>query len=378
MNKYTVIIIGGGPTGAMCGIELQKAGVSTCIIDRAVFPRDKLCGGLLTKKTLDLLGKSCQEIPPEEFVIDKTDSVKLYYRNEKVIEFTSRIPFYFTDRKILDHVLIKHYQKLGGTVYENTKISLEKIDNEFNTLKLNNESLRYEVLVGAYGCGNLFTRWISKDPRYTFCIEGKVGKDPTEKNIEIYFGLIRRGYGWNFPKKDHLAIGIGGENDKRNVRDVFNAFIREVTPKDVFSIHGAPVPSGRLVNFKKLRSNLLLVGDAAGFIDPITGEGIYYALLSGKVAADSILQATRAEDPHYRDIYLANIRKIRKNITYAYFLKAILYNSFVLKHFMHFIRKHHSFALFYIEEIVSQYKYGYKDFMWHYLRERFGRGKRWE
>ena len=69
MQSYDVLIIGGGPAGAMTGIELQKKGFSTCIIDKASFPRTKLCGGLLTQKSMDLVTRHCPGLDPEDFIV---------------------------------------------------------------------------------------------------------------------------------------------------------------------------------------------------------------------------------------------------------------------------------------------------------------------
>jgi hypothetical protein len=68
---------------------------------------------------------------------------------------------------------------------------------------------------------------------------------------------------------------------------------------------------------------------------------------------------------------------MRKNIRHAYVLRSILYNPFILKHFMRFIRRHRSFALYYVEEMVSQYRYRYGDFVFYYLKRRFLKGERW-
>ncbi|MDD5507339.1 MAG: FAD-dependent monooxygenase [Bacteroidales bacterium] len=372
MHKYTVIIIGGGPAGAVCGIELQRAGISTCILDKAAFPRDKLCGGLLTKKTVELLTYSCPEIGPDEYVVEETDSVEFYYKGESVIRFKTLIPLYLTERTLLDDRLIKLYQQLGGTVYENTTVRSHHIDLASNTIKLDIGTYKYGVLVGAYGCRSLMAKLHSIDLDHAFCIEGQAGKDSSERTVRIYFGHVRGGYGWDFPKKDHTAVGTLKE--PRGDR-ISGTFFRDVIRKEVHSIQGSLIPSGRKVKLEKLRQNILLVGDAAGYTDPITGEGLYFAILSARKAADSIQEAIRTGDGKYRDIYLQNVRTMRRNMRDAYLLKKILYNPFILKHFMNFIRRHRSFALFYVEEMVSQYKYQYRNFMRYYLRERFGSGK---
>lgn len=352
----------------MCGIELQRAGISTCILEKASFPRDKLCGGLLTKKTVDLLKSYCPEIEPDEYVVEETDSVEFYYKGESVISFRTHIPLSLTERTLLDESLIKLYQKLGGAVFENTTVRPNHIDLTSNTINLGTGTYHFDVLVGAYGCRSLLAKLHSIELDHSFCMEGSAGKDSAEKTVKIHFGHVRGGYGWDFPKKDHTTVGTLEEPKGGRIS---GPFFRDIIRKEVHSIQGALIPSGRKVRLNRLQQNVLLVGDAAGYTDPVTGEGIYYALLSGKIASDSIQKVIRTGNGRYRDIYLLNTRKMRKNIRDAYFLKSILYNPFVLKHFMNFLRRHRSFALFYVEEMVSQYRYRYKDFVWHYLRRRF-------
>ncbi|HNS17518.1 MAG TPA: NAD(P)/FAD-dependent oxidoreductase [Bacteroidales bacterium] len=372
MKSFPVIIIGGGPAGAVCGIELQRAGISTCIFDKASFPRNKVCGGLLTKKTVDLLKDYCPEIGPDEYVVEVTDSVEFYYRGEPVIRFKTRIPLYLTERTVLDDRLIKLYQRLGGTVFENTTVRSHHIDLASNTINLDTGIYHYDVLVGAYGCRSLLAKLHSIELDHCFCMEGHTDKDSPEKTVKIYFGFVRGGYGWDFPKKDHTTVGTLEEEKGTRIS---GPFFRDIIRKEVHSIQGALIPSGRKVKLKKMRQNVLLVGDAAGYTDPVTGEGIYFAFLSAKAAADSIQKAIRTGDGRYRDIYLQNTRKIRRNIRDAYLLNKILYNPFIIRHFMNYIRRHRSFALFYVEAVVSQYNYPYRSFMWHYLRERFESGK---
>ncbi|MBP6978047.1 MAG: NAD(P)/FAD-dependent oxidoreductase [Bacteroidales bacterium] len=374
MIKYAVIIIGGGPAGAVCGIALQRAGISTCIFDKAVFPRDKLCGGLLTKKTMDLLGLYCPEIPPENFIVKETQSVEFYYRDETILRFSTRIPLYLTERTLLDEKLINLYKTLGGTVFGNAAIRPHQIDLASNTLQFADKTYHFEVLVGAYGCGNLLAKPHSIKADHSFCIEGKAVMKSPENAVRIYFGHVRGGYGWDFPKKDHFTVGT---LEVKRGRRISESFFRDIIKKDMHSVHGALIPSGRKVALKKLRQNVLLAGDSAGFTDPVTGEGIYYAILSGKITAESVQKAIRNGNGKYLDDYLQKVRTIRRNIRDANFLKKILYHPLVLKHFMHFIRRHPSLALFYVEEMVSQYRYRYRDFVFQYLWRRFIKGERW-
>lgn len=105
-----------GTAGAMW-IGLQRAGISTCIFDVGSVSKDKLCGGLLTKKTVDMIQHHCPEISLQRSGIEEQNSVAFYYQNEPIIHFSTRIPLYLTERTLLDDSLIKLYRNLGGTVF---------------------------------------------------------------------------------------------------------------------------------------------------------------------------------------------------------------------------------------------------------------------
>jgi flavin-dependent dehydrogenase len=112
------------------------------------------------------------------------------------------------------------------------------------------------------------------------------------------FGQVPYGYGWVFPKGKWLSIGVGGifKGKKINPRQQFNNLIKGlqfVTEENVKEVFGHPLPSFYSEEQIVSRGRVLLVGDAAHLIDPLTGEGIYYALRSGMLAAEAILQSKR-------------------------------------------------------------------------------------
>lgn len=370
MRNFDVVIIGGGPSGAMCGMELQKRGIRSCIIDKAVFPRDKLCGGLLTQKTVDLISTYCPDISPEEFITDSSTEVVFYHNNKKVTRFRTSVPYYFTDRRVFDYLLIERYKKLGGVLFEQIRISKDHLDMEHRTVRIGSELFGFTLIIGADGCNSLLTRRNNVKRYDSFCLEGKVVKDTAEdKELKIYFGVVRGGYGWVFPKRGYYSVGIGGDNYDRSLKKQADMFFREVIPRGATHVKGALMPSGRLFKANKLGDYAIPVGDAAGLTDPITGEGLYYALLSGVLAADSVAEA-QAQAGSSRDInntYRRNLKGLRQNIKYAYLLKKTLYHPLVLGLFMRFIKKHPSFPLFYLEQVISTNRYSYKNFIWEFL-----------
>ncbi|HQG31587.1 MAG TPA: hypothetical protein PLA83_06635, partial [Deltaproteobacteria bacterium] len=167
---------------------------------------------------------------------------------------------------------------------------------------------------------------------YALCFQSEIPRSElreTKPLPEIYFGFVRWGYAWVFPKGETLSIGIGGSLSKnRNMKNLFTRFFRHVTGRGPESIRGCYTPLG---NYSKKPGigNALLVGDAAGLVDPITGEGIAFALMSGKFAAQSILKAANSGIPHMAyDFYKPSYRSITRFFSPAKMLRHFLYPSY--------------------------------------------------
>ena len=227
MKYYETIIVGGGPAGASLGFLLQKAGISNCIIDYQKFPRNKLCGGLLTEKTVSLL-KNIYET--YDFPFEKiTSTVDLFVGNQKLSSVNAESNFYLVERKEFDNYLIEQYKIKGGTLYENTHI--QKINQEKKQLVLKNgETINYCILVGADGANSQVRKML--DPKYhpnALCLEANYPSEFVNDNICVYFATIRNGYGWCFPKNKHYTIGIGGIIKKnKNIKEAFISFSESI------------------------------------------------------------------------------------------------------------------------------------------------------
>jgi geranylgeranyl reductase family protein len=368
MNNFDVIIIGGGPSGAMAGIELQRHGFNTCIIDKASFPRDKLCGGGITQKTLNLLASHCSEINTSDYILGQTHNVDFYHKTTKITSATMTDPCYFTDRKLLDNCLIRLYRDKGGTLLENRRIASKDINFRANEVKYGTETFTYRFLIGATGCSTVFTKPFHIKRNDFFCMEAKIPKTtPDNQPCRIYFGAIRIGYGWLFPKNDHDVLGIGGEDRNKQLHKEAVRLFNEATDKPYQPPKGALIPSGRKVNALSVNHNTLLTGDAAGFIDPLTGEGLYYALLSGIYAASSIDEAVRTDTDKLTGLYASKCREIRQNMKWGFWLIRILYSKPVMRYFVKALQIHSNFVTYYLEEMMSNYRKNYKNFIWDYF-----------
>lgn len=371
MKNFDVIIIGGGPSGAMSGIELQKKGIKTCIIDQYSFPRDKVCGGLLTQKSIDLIEKYLSDLNPSEYIIDKTKVINFYYENQIVTSFKTDQTYYYTDRKTFDFLLIQKYKESGGTLIENRKIKKEDIDLINNSLNIDSKEFKYKVLIGADGCNSVLTSMKKIHHSDAFCIQGIQENERLEdKDIRIYFGVARYGYAWYFPKKDYVSVGIMDNNTNKSINKNAKSFFSKIRKEKINNLKGAKIPSGRLIKIKNLSNNTLIVGDSAGFTDPLTGEGLFYALLSGVYAAEAIIENMDINPDNVKETYSKKIKLIRRNIRYALFYQKILYNPSILKFFINYVKTNKSFAFFYLEKVMSSYQFNYTNFLGSYLFHR--------
>jgi len=292
MKYFETVIIGGGPAGASAGILLARRGEECCIIDKHSFPREKTCGGLLSQKTLDILSELNLNLAPESFYLNKTNRIRIANRKKIIATFDCKNNFYLADRKIFDHLLINEYKNAGGIIFENEKAI--DIDFREKTLLTDRQKIKYNYLICADGSKSLSDKLIKKK-NFGITIEADIPADFIQFDnhvIHLDFGLNNDGYGWIFPKNEFATVGFGCTQEKgKNYRVEFKKFLADCgVDKNVpVRMKGATLPfeysDGKAV-FPE--ANILLVGDAAGMVDSLTGEGIYFALKSGTLAANAI------------------------------------------------------------------------------------------
>ena len=368
VNNYDVVIVGGGPAGATLGFLLQKAGICNCIIDRQVFPREKLCGGLLTEKTLSLLKDIYGTI---KFPYERmTSSVNLFIGTHKLSSVITGSTFCLIDRKNFDNYLLEQYKICNGTTYEGTRI--QKINkNDKRILLDNGTELVYHILVGADGANSQIRQLIDSVYRpEALCIEANYTSENITNDIDVFFATIRNGYGWCFPKSNYYTIGIGGSiKQNKNIRESFITFSRNIKkPIENNSLKGAMVPFGQYVK-NPCSNNVILIGDAAGLVDPITGEGIYFALRSSMYAYGSICKYVYENTPLDKS-YNKSLRAIHIKIDDANCFKKVFFNEFMQKVFLKKIDGKTNITKYFCDNILANYKISYMQFPFIYLKVR--------
>lgn len=311
---YDLTVIGGGPAGATCARKAAEAGLEVVLLEKANHPRLKPCGGALgphALRSLDL------DISP---VIERTfHAVTVHTPAGKNVTLTSReLTGHLVKRDRFDAHLLHKAKEAGVEVIEGIKVvGIEQLRSGIRAMGVG-DSYKSHLLVGADGVNGISakelgirTKW--QQERIALCFEAEIPMNPNEVEstmqthnsdpvIELYFGLVPWGYGWCFPKRDGFSVGIGCRLDKSG--DLKSAWIKLVErierekgiELDLSRRTSYRVPvGGRMGRCIARRS--MLVGDAAGLVSPLTGEGISYAIESGTLAAKVAINAVKTKSP---------------------------------------------------------------------------------
>ena len=311
--KYDVIIVGAGPAGSTTAKFLAQKGLKTLLLDKEKFPRDKPCGGGLPIRVLQRFPYVVTDAIIESYSLSGTVfSPSLQHR----IEINKKEPILaMTLRKKFDYELVKFATDAGAVFQDGTSVSsVQFTNNTAQVIMDQGKKIESEIIVGADGINSTIAQRMglrTSQSKRGVCVLQEFEVD--EKIMDDYFKKTRHGYihsrfksiagyGWVFPKKKHLNIGFGiiqvekTQEQKLNLRKAYQEYITllkdcNLIPRNLIE---TPIKGGSLLTHplqKTYGNRLLLVGDAAGFINPLTGEGIYYAMVSGQIAAETIVEA---------------------------------------------------------------------------------------
>ena len=298
--RYDVIVVGGGPAGSTTARECAARGLSVILLDRAEFPRDKPCGGAVTVRALDLLPF---DITP---VVERAiTSVHFTTRQSK--GFTRRSSedlVFLTQRAKLDAYLVERAVEAGVELREGFQVKAVERHQTHVVVGDGVDLVEGTTLVAADGANGTTAKLagITVQVRQHIALEGNITPpsgvpDQWQDKIGLDVGGMEGGYGWIFPKGDHLNIGLGGwKHVGSTLRERLDGLIRYYgfDPKDVWGLRGHHLPMRRR-DSTLADGNVLLVGDAAGLVDPVTDEGIYSSIWSGRAAARHLSEYVAGE-----------------------------------------------------------------------------------
>ena len=288
---YDVIVAGGGPAGSTAARTAALRGLDVLILEKSIFPRYKPCGGALSLKALSMLDGPL----PSRIQERKITGARVHYRDlelerHKGYEITQLI-----DRRAFDQYLLERAILAGARAM--TEKALGFLDSgEWVSVQTKDGVYKSRFLIVASGCQDALKKEIAgpeskKSMGLCLVTEIEAEEDRIVEHLgsalDIHFS-VAGGYGWIFPHRGYYSVGIGGLSSTLcHPRQTMRRFLRENGFSQEARLAGHLIPQGG--NRRRVaQGRVLLAGDAAGLVDPFTGEGIYYALASGKIAGEMV------------------------------------------------------------------------------------------
>jgi len=302
--EYDVIIAGAGPSGSTCARVCAQQGLKTLLLDREGFPRTKPCAGAVSEQALKYLDFKL----PEHIIEEECFGIRLHYQSRFVEVKRDQRFAVLVSRRDFDSILVNKAVEAGARFLTGEQVLAVQDRRDIVEVFTGTQSHRGKFLIGAdgihSGVAQAFRPSLRKD-EIAIALVCQVLADDREisnrlgKTLDLYFGKAPVGYGWLFPHRGYYSIGIAGlasrfSKPREALTDLSHSLRLQVP-----EIQGHFIPFGGIKR-SIARGRLLLAGDAAGFADPFHGEGIAYAILSGKLAAQTLSETIgRGKSPSF-------------------------------------------------------------------------------
>jgi geranylgeranyl reductase family protein len=294
VERFDVAVVGAGPAGSTAAYRLARAGASVLLADRAGFPRDKPCGGGLTDRAVAQIPFDVTPV-----VEDAVCTFELGLRYERRFERRSASPLILmTQRRRLDAYLAEQAAAAGADFRDGVRVDAIENAEKGVTLTVGGSPVTAGALIGADGVNGTTARSVGLDggQDHAVALEGNVPLEALDEErfrgrVLVELGTVPGGYAWVFPKGDHVNVGVGGWlREGPRLRAHLSRVCREYgIPEDrLEETRGYRLPM-RHAGSSPATGRTLLVGDAAGLVDPLSGDGMYEAFLSARLATDAVL-----------------------------------------------------------------------------------------
>jgi geranylgeranyl reductase family protein len=293
VERFDAIVVGAGPAGSTAAFRLSRAGARVLLLDRERFPRDKPCGGGLTYRAVRQL-----PVPVDPVVEDTVSRCQLGLRYGPRFERRTEEPLLLmTQRRRLDAHLAEQAAAVGADFRDGVRATALEADDDGVTVRFDGSGAFAPVAIGADGVNGLAARalGLTEGRRHAVALEGNVShvhaREDYRGRVVVELGTVPGGYAWVFPKGDHVNVGVGGwESEGPRLREHLDrACSAYGLPADrLESLRGYRLPMRRARDPVR-HGRVLLAGDAAGLVDPLSGDGIYEALVSARLASESAL-----------------------------------------------------------------------------------------
>ena len=299
-NPWDVIVVGGGPAGSIAAESLARGGARTLVIEKASHPRYKACGGGIPGRTVGLL-----PVPIASVVEDDVHTIEVSYFGRRQFSKTSVKPLaQMVMRDQFDALLLESAVSAGAVVQDGETV--RGVEAREGWVEVRSDKGRYTSrwVIGADGATGAVGRSVGLGQDMTKSAAWELEIDAPAKSLDrwrgrtnIDFGYRPWGYGWVFPKREHLSVGVvAPPGGGRQIREWGERYVEKLglTGARVLTAKGHPIRYRRGGD-RIASGSVMLTGDAAGLADEFTAEGIGYAVQSGQLAAAAILGADGAE-----------------------------------------------------------------------------------
>ncbi len=311
LHDFDVVVVGAGPSGSAAAFHCARLGLRTLLLEKAALPRDKPCGGAVMYRGLRVVGTLPRRVVEREIY-----GMRFRFPDDEVAEFRSqRLLGVTVFRSVFDEFLARRAVSAGAELLEQARVVDVSVTGGSVHARLSDgREFVSRLLIAADGVNTTVGRSVGlRPPRKDLTRVGigmeadfhvgesgvlkTMGDDPSV--LEVAPHPTRLCYGWVFPKREHLAIGVaGGALDMHPLRTVFDEFVATTARRCGLLLR----PEKRRTHFlggwglknTNVTDHIILVGDAAGWVDPMMGEGIAYAMRSGVHAAHVAADAFEA------------------------------------------------------------------------------------
>jgi geranylgeranyl reductase family protein len=294
VQRVDALVVGAGPAGSATALHLARAGARVLLVDKQRFPRDKPCGGGLTGRALR--HAPCDVGPVVENEVDRFE-LRLRY-GRRFVRRSDAPLILMTQRRRLDAFLAEQAALAGADFRDGVTVEDLTVGPDGVEATVGGGRVRAAAAVGADGANGVTARAAGIEPNAVRGVAlegnvayGEVDSDRYAGRAVVELGAVPGGYGWVFPKADHANVGVGGwPAEGPRIRDHLRRLCAAhgIDPARLTDVRGHRLPMRR-AGSPAARGRVLLVGDAAALVDPLSGDGIYEAFVSAELASEAIL-----------------------------------------------------------------------------------------
>ena len=326
MKKYDVLVVGAGPAGSTAARICSKHKLKTLLLEKEKMPREKPCAGGISNRAL----KEIDFELPEGIIERRCLGMRVVQGKLKNEVIDGSAVAFMVTRAKFDACLTEKAKEAGTELRDGEACKSVEISEEFVLVQTDKDKYEASIVIGADGVHSKVAEAVR--PKFTqkerrFCLIAEIPMpereidERTHNLIELHYGYIDMGYAWIFPKKGYISVGIGGSfAQARIIKQRFKEFLKLHHLPTTVPMKGCLIP---IANFKYncYTDRIMITGDAAGWVDCFSGEGISFAMASGRIAAEVAVRAHREND------FSKNILKSYQEKCYTEFKDDLLWST---------------------------------------------------